>query len=367
MKENFAKKYRPRTLNEVVEQNQTINVLRSSLREGKVSPAYLLFGSFGTGKTTVARLLAKGLNCEQGITDSPCGVCSACVAIQDSSFFDLIEIDAASSRGIDSIRELKKLISCVPYARYRVVVVDECHQLTKEAFNALLKTLEEPPPRTVFVLVTTDISALPKTVVSRCQRFLFKEISIQGIKNRLKEIIQKENIALTDGLIDTIAHFSAGSLRDALFLLEQVSFLGESATETEISQLAGQPPLKKTLLLFDALLDNDASKIISSLTSLVEEGENLKRVLMNELRHFRDLLMIKVDRHGEFVQSKISIKYQKWLESRVNKVFSTQEILEYVSAINELLPKLEHGTDMSLVIQIALISVALKNINRRKK
>ncbi|HJH07512.1 MAG TPA: DNA polymerase III subunit gamma/tau, partial [Fusobacterium ulcerans] len=210
------RKYRPKNFEEIAGQKEIVKTLKASLRNGKTSHAYLFTGPRGVGKTTIARLIAKGVNClENGITDEPCNKCENCLSINDGSFMDMIEIDAASNRGIDEIRQLKEKINYQPSkGRKKIYIIDEVHMLTKEAFNALLKTLEEPPEHVIFILATTEADKILPTIISRCQRYDFKTLSPAEMKEKLGEISENEGVSVPDDVLDLIYENSGGSMRD---------------------------------------------------------------------------------------------------------------------------------------------------------
>jgi DNA polymerase-3 subunit gamma/tau len=218
----LARDYRPRTFEEVIGQSSVVKTLENSLKIGRIAQAYLFSGIRGTGKTTVARILAKALNCSEGPTPQPCNRCEFCTAINDDRAIDVLEIDGASNRGIDEIRALRESLKYKAiYTRYKVVIIDEVHQVTREGFNALLKTLEEPPEHVKFIFATTEADKLPATILSRCQRFDFRKISHKDIINHLMEIAKKESITITPAGLALLAEAADGSMRDAQSLLDQ--------------------------------------------------------------------------------------------------------------------------------------------------
>ncbi len=234
------RKWRPQTFADVVGQPHVTASLTGAVQSGRLSHAYLFTGSRGTGKTSCAKILAKAVNCERPVDGNPCNACDTCRGIDSGSILDVIEIDAASNNGVDNIRDLREEANYTPtHAKYRVYIIDEVHMLSTGAFNALLKTLEEPPEHVKFILATTEVHKLPSTILSRCQRFDFKRIEPQDIADRLKFVAVQENISLTDDGAMLIARVSDGAMRDALSLLDRCAAYGEAITETVVSDAAG--------------------------------------------------------------------------------------------------------------------------------
>jgi len=236
----LARKWRPRGFDDLIGQESIIRVLTNSLDQGKIAHAYLFSGPRGVGKTSTARILAKALNCKNGPTSAPCGTCSFCTSITDGSSIDVMEIDGASNNSVNDIRDLRERVKYVPSGgRYKVYIIDETHMLSDAAFNALLKTLEEPPPHVVFVLATTAPGKIPATVLSRCQHLPFRRIPGYKIKERLKNIANTEGISITDPALEMVARAADGSLRDSLTILDQISSFSSDINESEVSDLLG--------------------------------------------------------------------------------------------------------------------------------
>ena len=268
------RKYRPKNFEEVAGQKEIVKTLKTSLRNGKTSQAYLFTGPRGVGKTTLARLIAKGVNClKNGITDEPCNECENCLAINNGTFMDLVEIDAASNRGIDEIRQLKEKINYQPVkGRKKIYIIDEVHMLTKEAFNALLKTLEEPPEHVIFILATTEADKILPTIISRCQRYDFKTLSVNDMKEQLKFISESEGVSLPEEVAELIYENSGGSVRDAVSILERimVTCLGEEITLEKSEQVLGVTSAKK----MEEFLKEVESKNYTKLVKILDEFWN---------------------------------------------------------------------------------------------
>lgn len=289
-------KYRPQTFAELVGQEAIATTLTNALRQQRIAPAYLFTGARGTGKTSSARILAKSLNCLASNTPTaqPCGKCEACRMIAKGAALDVIEIDAASNTGVDNIRELIERSQFAPVqCRYKVYVVDECHMLSTAAFNALLKTLEEPPDRVVFVLATTDPQRVLPTIISRCQRFDFRRIPLEAMVTHLEQIAQKEAIDVTPEAVQLVAQISQGGLRDAEALLDQLSLLDGSITVERVWDLVGAVPERDLFALVQAIAQDDATTVLDRARHLMDRGREPLIVLQNLAGFYRDLLIAK--------------------------------------------------------------------------
>ena len=289
------RRYRPQVFEDVVEQRTVVKILQEALKQNKIAHAYLFAGPKGTGKTSIARIFAKGLNCVNGPTPHPCMKCEQCLTITNGTNLDVIEIDAASNRGIDEIRDLKEKVQYAPVsARYKVYIIDEAHMLTMQAFNALLKTLEEPPENVVFILATTEPEKIPATIVSRCERFYFRPISLNGLFKKIIEISQKENVKITEPAAMLIARFSSGSLRNALSLLDQAITTFSDITEEKIRELIGVPGDDILIELFLSIVKKDPVRALAVIKKMKDSGKDSK-VFVNEfLNYLQDLLNVKI-------------------------------------------------------------------------
>ena len=285
--------YRPKDFNEVAGQKHITQTLKNALANDKVAHAYLFSGPRGTGKTSIAKILAKAVNCIKAPIDNPCNVCDNCLGIQDGTISDVIEIDAASNNGVDEIRELRDKVKYLPgYVKYKVYIIDEVHMLSQGAFNALLKTLEEPPAHVIFILCTTELQKVLPTIQSRCQRFDFKSISTNDIITKLKEIIESEKIQIEEDAIKQISTYAEGGLRDAISLLDQVyAYNPEKILLEDVNQICGAISMQTQIDLAQALIDFDSTKAIELLKDLLAQGKEVKKITLNLIEFFRDALM----------------------------------------------------------------------------
>ncbi len=292
----IARKWRPQTFNDLVGQQHVTETLKNAITHDRVAHAYIFSGARGVGKTTAARILAKALNCVKGPTPEPCGVCDSCKEIAAGTSLDVIEIDAASNRGIDQIRELREMVRYAPaVSRTKVVILDEAHMLTGEASNALLKTLEEPPDRVVFVMATTEPENLEDTIRSRSQHFHFRALTFAEITKRLEEIGQKEELKIEPGAMAVIARMAEGSLRDALSLLEQArAYCGDTIPDAEVRALLGVVPEDALEELVHAISEGSADRALGLVHAFQKEGRNLQHFCREAIRHFRNLLVARV-------------------------------------------------------------------------
>jgi len=292
----IARKWRPQTFADLVGQQHVTETLGNAILKDRVAHAYIFSGARGVGKTTAARILAKALNCVKGPTPEPCGVCDSCKEIAAGTSLDVIEIDAASNRGIDQIRELREMVRYAPAAaRSKVVILDEAHMLTGEASNALLKTLEEPPDRVIFVMATTEPENLVDTIRSRSQHFHFRALTFGEISGRLEEIAKRENLKIESGALAVIARMAEGSLRDALSLLEQArAYCGDTIPDKEVRELLGVVPEDALNELVAAIAEGSADRALGLVHTFQKEGRNLQHFCREAIRHIRNLLIARV-------------------------------------------------------------------------
>lgn len=295
----FARRYRPLNFDQIIGQEHISRTLKNAITENRVAHAYLFSGPRGVGKTTTARILAKALNCKdsKSPTPSPCGKCPNCTEITSGTSVDVQEIDGASNRGIDEIRSLRENVKFAPASsRYKIYIIDEAHQITDAAFNALLKTLEEPPEHVVFILATTEPQKIPVTILSRCQRYRFRLLSNKEIMDTLDRIIKSEKLAVEAAALQVITNAAGGSLRDALSLLDQcVSFISGQVTQQDVHNLLGFLPNEIISSTTDALSGHDSAKILSIVRDMNDQGYNLIQFARDLREHLRKLLLYKVN------------------------------------------------------------------------
>lgn len=300
------RKYRPKNLGELLGQEHIIEILRNAARQDKFSHAYLFYGPRGSGKTTTARLIAKLINCEKRQKNpEPCNTCNVCTQIDSGHALDVIEIDAATNTGVDEIRDLQEGIRLSPTSfKHKVLIIDEVHMLSKAAFNALLKTLEEPPGHAIFVLATTEYEKVPATISSRTQRFHFRKLSLEEILKKLNLIVKSEKLRVADDALELIAALAEGSLRDAESLLDQITSLDQDVELKDVERIAGKIGYKKTAKLAELLLKNDLEGALNYLNEIDQGGYNLVQLNKDLIHYLRRVLTLKMNPRIESLYQK---------------------------------------------------------------
>ncbi len=356
--EPLHQKYRPQTFAQLVGQEAIATTLSNALRTNRIAPAYLFAGPRGTGKTSSARILAKSLNClsSNGPTDTPCGECQMCQSIIKGTSLDVIEIDAASNTGVDNIRELIEKAQFAPVqGRYKVYTIDETHMLSVSAFNAMLKTLEEPPERVVFVLATTDPQRVLPTIISRCQRFYFRRIPLAAMVKHLRHIAEGENIAITDEAITLAAQISQGGLRDAESLLDQLSLQPGEVRPEHVWDLVGSVPERDLLALISAIASDDNLSLLAQCRSIVERGKEPAIVLQNIASFYRDLLIAKTAPQRSDL---VAMTPPTWEAlCKLADKFSPSIILAGQKHLKDSEYQIKHTTQPSLWLEVTLLGL----------
>ncbi len=358
----IARKYRPQTFSEIVGQQHVTRTLANAINANRVAHAYIFSGVRGVGKTTSARILAKALNCVKGPTAEPDGTCDSCREISAGTSLDVLEIDAASNRGIDQIRELREMVRYAPASsRYKVVILDEAHQLTDEASNALLKTLEEPPERVVFILATTRAEDLVETIKSRAQLFQFRALSFKEIAEEIERIAREEKLTIEPGAVAVLARAAEGSLRDGLSLLEQaIAYSGEAITDAQVRELLGVVAESVLDALVDAISEQSAEMALSLVHRLIGDGQNLQHFCREAIRHFRNLLVARVcGADSELVAAPVDERPR--LAEQAAR-FSEEDLTRFFNTLLATDAELRRAPDPRLHLELGL----LKLINARR-
>ncbi len=358
----FARKYRPMTFKEMIGQKHVVQTLMNAVKNDRVAQGYIFSGMRGVGKTTTARILAKTLNCQQGPTPDPCNQCEFCREINEDRSVDVLEIDGASNRGIEEVRALREGVKYKPiHSRYKVIIIDEVHMLTREAFNALLKTLEEPPPHTIFIFATTEFHKVPPTIVSRCQYFEFKKISQKEIINHLLYITKQENITISAFGLNAIAEAADGSLRDAQSLLDQaVSFSGENISDEDLKEILGAISRETLFNFSSSILEEEPSRIFPLVEEVIEKGHDLRFFYKELIQHFRNMLLVKSVQNPRELLA-LSDGDIEALEKEAEKA-SADDFLRYLVALQQG----EQGLKFSSHPRIYLEALLVKLCHFRK-
>ena len=361
MHQTLYRKWRPRTFDEVSGQKKTTDVLKFEIASGKTAHAYLFCGSRGTGKTSCAKIFAKAINCLDNKDGNPCGVCDACRAVAAEATTDIIEMDAASNNGVDYIRDIRDSVVYAPaMLKYKVFIIDEVHMLSQQAFNALLKTLEEPPERVIFILATTEVNKLPVTVVSRCQRFDFNRLSIDDITARLKEISASEGIELDDRAARLIGKLSRGGMRDAVSLLELCAGGNSPVDVKRVSEAAGISPRDSVERTFKAVVEGDRAAIFDEIGAIYTSSLDINEFWMQLIEYVRDLMVVKVNRRaGEYLE--LTDDEIASLAGAVEGI-SFDRLALYAGMLDETLTDLQKGTyDNRVLAEMTLVRMSARH------
>lgn len=355
MTQALYRKYRPQAWDAVVGQDHVVTTLKNAIAADRVGHAYLFAGSRGTGKTTLARLLAKAVNCTNpDPTKRPCNECDHCKAVNDNRFMDLIEIDAASNTSVDDVRDLRDKINFSPsQGKYKIYIIDEVHMLSTAAFNALLKTLEEPPPHAIFVLATTEIHKIPATVLSRCQRHEFRRVPVGEIVTNLKMIVKAENLQADDDALIQIARQSAGGMRDAISLLDQLSSTGDKITLALAQTVLGTATSQTVLDTLTSIMDHDPAHGLETIHKALDAGADPRSLARQIVEYLRGLMLIQM---GNANQVEATADVKKQMQAHA-KSFSTSDVLRMMKSFNNAATDLRGGWQPSLSLELALAEV----------
>jgi len=353
----IARKYRPQTFSELIGQEHVQKTLANAIESGRIAHGYIFSGQRGTGKTTVARILARCLNCINGPTTKPCGVCASCVEVAAGNSVDVIEIDAASNRGINEMREIRDNVRYRP-ARdpYKVFIIDEAHQITKEAFNALLKTLEEPPEWVVFMLCTTEAHEIPNTIASRCQHFTFRSIDFPELIERMRQITAAEGIAANEDVLSVLAQAGEGSVRDSLSALDQaIACCGKTLSVDDIRELLGIFSLQSLKAVADAVRSQSGARMLDIVQELETRGQSLQHFSRELARYWRNLLVAKVTGKPSRLIAATDREQEQLLETA--GAFSEEDLTRYLNLTLEMYKSVQESLQPRLHLELGLIKL----------
>jgi DNA polymerase-3 subunit gamma/tau len=351
----IARKYRPKNFDEIIGQEHITRTLKNAIRNERIAHAYLFSGPRGIGKTTTARVLSKSLNCEKGPIDTPCNSCSNCIEIDESRNIDVLEIDGASNRGIDEIRTLQENIRYAPtQGKHKIYIIDEVHMLTPEAFNALLKTLEEPPSHVIFIFATTQPHKLPSTVLSRCQRFNFRRLTVSEIDAKLKDIAEKENIKIEEDARILIARQADGSLRDGESMLDQLfTYTDTKISINEVRKMFGFLEEDIYFTLTDSIKKKDENKILNIIDDAFDKGYNMEEFVIGYIKHLRKIFLLKNEVEIQDLSKSERTKYEQ-----VVGYFSNFLLLQFLNRISLLIRKMKNTAISRILLEIEFLTLS---------
>jgi len=352
------RKFRPSEFSDVKGQDHIVTTLKNQINADRIGHAYLFCGTRGTGKTTVAKIFAKAVNCEHPVDGNPCGECASCRAIAAGTSMNVIEIDAASNNGVDNIREIRDEVAYSPTeGKYKVYIIDEVHMLSIGAFNALLKTLEEPPSYVIFILATTEAHKIPITILSRCQRYDFRRITVETIADRLRELTEKEQVEVEDKALTYIAKAADGSMRDALSLLDQciAFYLGQKLTYDHVLDVLGAVDTDVFGDLFRKISDQKLTDVVRELEQIILQGRELSQFVTDFIWYLRNLLMLKSDQNMEDVLD-VSTERLAQMKKEAD-LTDTDTLMRYIRVLSELSGQLRYATQKRVLVELAMIKL----------
>lgn len=359
--------YRPKTFEDVVGQEHIVRTLKNQIKNNNIGHAYLFSGTRGTGKTSMAKIFSRAVNCLNPINEEPCNECEICIDTLNDNIMDILEIDAASNNSVDDIRELRESVKYTPSkAKYKVYIIDEVHMLSQGAFNALLKTLEEPPSYVIFILATTEPNKIPATILSRCQRFDFKRVSSKDIANRMAYICEKENIQVDENALSLIARNSQGALRDALSILDQcMSFGNEKIEYNDVIELLGTVNIDELFELSQAILGEDTKKSLRILNEFIIWGKDIRTLINDLIDHFRNLMVCKVSKELDEIISLPEENIER-LRKQAETV-NINDLIRILNILSETQNSMKSSSNMRILVEVTMMKIAQPMFDESKE
>lgn len=359
--------YRPKTFEDVVGQEHIVKTLKNQIKNNNIGHAYLFSGTRGTGKTSTAKIFARAVNCLNPINEEPCNECEICIDTLNDNIMDIVEIDAASNNSVDDIRELRESVKYTPSkAKYKVYIIDEVHMLSQGAFNALLKTLEEPPSYVIFILATTEPHKIPATILSRCQRFDFKRVSSKDIADRMSYICEKENIQAEDKALSLIARNSQGALRDALSILDQCMSFGNDKIEyNDVIELLGTVNIDELFQLSQYIIDEDTKKSLQILNEFIIWGKDIRNLINDLIDHFRNLMVCKVSKDLDEIISLPEESIERLKEQ--SKTININDLIRILNILSETQDSMKSSSNTRILAEVTMMKIAQPMFDESKE
>src|SRR5574344_103612 len=359
--------YRPKTFEDVVGQEHIVKTLKNQIKNNNIGHAYLFSGTRGTGKTSTAKIFARAVNCLNPINEEPCNECEICVDTLNDKIMDIVEIDAASNNSVDDIRELRESVKYTPSkAKYKVYIIDEVHMLSQGAFNALLKTLEEPPSYVIFILATTEPHKIPATILSRCQRFDFKRVSSKDIADRMSYICEKENIQAEDKALSLIARSSQGALRDALSILDQCMSFGNDKIEyNDVIELLGTVNIDELFQLSQSIIDEDTKKSFQILNEFIIWRKDIRNLINDLIDHFRNLMVCKVSKDLDEIISLPEESIERLKEQ--SKTININDLIRILNILSETQDSMKSSSNTRILAEVTMMKIAQPMFDESKE